>query len=365
MGGRPHKLQYPNLQPKPQKKIPLPSLTTSILDKMIDGREYQSLIGIRDVSIDLGSEMKKALAEIASIRKKPNICFLANTINPIIGKAGCSISIDGSDDMPFIEMLKSIPSEIKDIDIILVTPGGFADSVDYFVKKLRDRFDNIGFILPYMAMSAGTIFCLSGDELIMSESAFIGPIDPQVPSRNGMLVPAQSLMTLIADIKTRGEEQLKAGKQPDWTDVVVLKNLDPKELGNAITASRLSTRLVTEYLKKYKFKNWTEHSNGMVVTEEERNSRAGEIANKLCDNSHWLSHGSRISREIAVEECKLKVTYPETISGLDRAIKRFWALMRWTFENNPIAKVYAYAPGNYFIFRGVNMIQDKVPGGAK
>ena len=156
MGGRPHRQQYPNFQPKPQKKVPLPSLTTSILDKMIDGREYQSLIGIRDVSIDLGSEMKKALAEIASIRKKPNICFLANTINPIIGKAGCSISIDGSNDMPFIEMLKSIPSEIKDIDIILVTPGGFADSVDYFVKKLRDRFDNIGFILPYMAMSAGT-----------------------------------------------------------------------------------------------------------------------------------------------------------------------------------------------------------------
>lgn len=51
-----------------------------------------------------------------------------------------------------------------------------------------------------MAMSAGTIFCMSGDELIMDEAAFIGPIDPQVPSRNGMYVPAQSLMTLIDEI---------------------------------------------------------------------------------------------------------------------------------------------------------------------
>ena len=364
MGGRPRKQQFPNFQPKqPPKMVPIPT-TTSILDKMIDGREYQSLVGIRDITIDLGSEMKKALEEISSIRKRPNLCYISNTVNPAVVKAGCSISIDGSDDTPFIEMLKAIPSSVKDIDIILVTPGGSADSVDYFVKILRNRFENIGFILPYMAMSAGTIFCLSGDELIMDEAAFIGPIDPQVPSRNGMFVPAQSLMTLIADIKARGEAQLKAGKQPDWTDVVLLKNLDPKELGNAITASKLSTRLVTEYLGLYKFKNWKEHSNGNIVTEEERNKRAGEIASQLCNNSLWLSHGSRISREIASEVCKLKVTYPETIDGLDRAIKRFWALMRWTFDNNPIAKVYAYAPGDYFLFRGVNMVQGKKPGGA-
>ena len=43
------------------------------------------------------------------------------------------------------------------------------------------------------------------------------------------------------------------------------------------------------------------------------------------------------------------------IDGLDRAIKRFWALMQITLENNVIAKIYA--TGNYFLFRSVNIKQ--------
>ena len=344
---------FPNFRNSPAPKIE-PIRDGSFLDLMVDGREYQSIVGSPGIKVDLGAEMKRALSDISAIRQRPIICYLANMLNPTV-TSNSSISIDNSDDTPFIEMLKAVPTEYRCVDIILVTPGGLADTVDYYVKKLRERFDSIGFILPYMAMSAGTIFCLSGDELIMEESAFIGPIDPQVPSRNGMLVPAQSLMTLISTIKARGEDQIKKGKQPDWTDILILKNLDPKELGNAITASALSTKLVTDYLFKYKFRDWKEHSAGGIVTEEERQGRAKEIANILCNNALWLSHGSRITREIAVNTCKLRITYPETIEGLDRAIRRFWALMRFTFENNPISKVYA--TGDYFLFRGIKLNQ--------
>ena len=335
---------YPRFNNKPARSQPV---SHSLLDLMVDGREYQSIVG-KNVSIQLDVEMKRALEDIQAIRKRPIICYISNMLNPAIaGKT--SLSIDNSDDAPFIEILRAIPEEEKAVDIILVTPGGSADTVDYFVKKLRERFDNIAFILPYMAMSAGTIFCMSGDELIMSESAYIGPIDPQVPSRGGMFVPAQSIMTLISTIKARGDAQIKKGLKPDWTDVQILNSLDPKELGNAITASALSTKLVTEYLRLYKFRDWTEHSGGGEVTPEERNVRANEIAKLLCNNSVWLSHGSRITREIAVDICKLRVTYPETIGGLDRAIRRFWALMQITLENNPISKIYA--TGDYFLFR--------------
>lgn len=347
-----HKNRFPNYNPNPPAKRILPQpVEGSLLDLMEDGREYQSIVG-KNISVKLDVEMKKAMDEIYAIRKRPIICYISNTLNSTIeGKT--SLSIDNSDDGPFIEILKTIPQDVKAIDIILVTPGGSADTVDYFVKKLRDRFDNIAFILPYMAMSAGTIFCLSGDELIMSESAYIGPIDPQVPSRGGMFVPAQSIMTLISTIQVHGEEQMKKGLKPDWTEVQILNSLDPKELGNAITASALSTRLVTEYLELYKFRDWTEHSNGGEVTPEEKNTIAREIAGLLCDNSVWLSHGSRITREIAVDKLHLRITNPETVEGLDRAIRRFWALMQLTLENNPISKIYA--SGDYFLFRSVNI----------
>ena len=319
---------------------------------MQDGREYQSIVGLQNVTVDLGAEMTRAMKDISDIRKRPNICYIANVLNPVVSNA-TSISIDNSDDAPFLEMLKCIPSDVREIDIILVTPGGSADTVDYLVKKIRTRFENVSFILPYMSMSAGTIFCMSGDELIMSDAGFFGPIDPQVPSKNGMFVPAQSLMTLISTIQSRGQEQIKKGQKPDWTDIQILNNLDPKELGNAITASKLSTTLVTNYLKSYKFKTWTNHSNGSVVLEEEKLKRATEIATQLCDNSIWLSHSSRITRDMANDICKLKVTYTESIKGLDRAIKRFWALMQITLENNLIAKIYS--AGSYFLFRSVNI----------
>lgn len=343
-----NKKQYPNFNPKPINSPP----NKSFLDVMEDGNEYQSIVGKNYFKVDLGAEMTRAMKEISDIRKRPNICYIANVLNPLVSNA-TSISIDNSDDTPFLEMLKCIPEEIRDIDIILVTPGGSADTVDYLVKKLRNRFDNVSFILPYMAMSAGTIFCMSGDELIMSDAGFFGPIDPQVPSKNGMFVPAQSLMTLISTIQSRGQKQIENGKKPDWTDIQILNNLDPKELGNAITASKLSTTLVTNYLKTYKFKTWVNHSDGTVVSDEERDKRAMEIATQLCNNSIWLSHSSRITRDMAKDICKLKITYTESIEGLDRAIRRFWALMQITLENQLISKIYS--TGSYFLFRSVNI----------
>ena len=362
MNKRSRNNNFPNYNPNPPvKRLSPQPLAGSLLDLMVDGREYQSIVG-KNISVQLDVEMKKALEEIQAIRKRPIICLISNTLNRSI--AGIvSTSIDNTDDAPFMEILRNIPENVKAIDIILVTPGGLAETVDYFVKKLRERFDSIAFILPYMAMSAGTIFCLSGDELIMSDSAYIGPIDPQVPSRGGMYVPAQSIMTLIAAIKGRGEQQMKKGLKPDWTDIQILNHIDPKELGNAISASELSTRLVTEYLEQYKFRDWIKHSEGGEVTPEERNKRAREIANLLCNNAFWLSHGSRITREIAVKKLHLRVTFPETIEGLDRAIRRFWALMQLTLESNPIAKIYSY--GDYFLFRSaiIQPIQPSKPSG--
>ncbi len=346
MGKR--KNAIPNYNPNPPAKRN--ALITSFLDNMEDGKEYQSIVGLPNVQVDLGSELKRALKDISDIRKRPLLCYLANVLNPSVGSA-TSISIDNSDDYPFLEMLKNIPEEADEIDIVLVTPGGSAEIVDYYVKKLRARFKRIAFILPYMSMSAGTIFCMSGDELIMDDAAFFGPIDPQVPSKNGTFVPAQSLLTLISTIQNKGQEQISKGLHPDWADIQILNNLDPKEIGNAINASKLSTDLVTNYLKSYKFSTWNVHSNGSPVTEEDREYRAHEIATKLCDHSLWLSHSSRITRELAEDICKLKIGYPENTIGLSRAIKRFWAIMQLTFENNMIAKVYT--TGDYFLCRNV------------
>lgn len=345
MGGNKSKPNIPNYNPHPKVK-PMQPQVTSLLDNMVEGREYESIIKLDNIEVDLGAEITRSINEISKIRNRPIVCYVSNVINPSIKS---SISIDAADDKPFHEMLNSIPSGEKELDIIIVTPGGSAEIVANHVNRIRQRFEHVGFIIPYMAMSAGTIFCLSGDDLIMDENAFIGPIDPQVPSKDGRYVPAQAVTTLINDIQERGQEQLKSGEQPNWTDIQILRNLDPKEIGNSINASQFSISLVSQYLENYKFRTWINHKDGRVVTAHEKRARATEIAGTLCKHSLWLSHSRRISREMVTTECKLNVTYPESIDGLNIAIKKFWALMTFTLERTSMTKIFA--SNNYLLIR--------------
>jgi hypothetical protein len=341
--------------PIPQNK-PVPNqkpITSTLLDKMVDGREFESLLNYQYHNLNFLSELRKSIAEIKALRGRPIVCYIANVVKP-----SPAISIEDSDDLPFNEMIASLPAECKEIDIVLVTPGGYAHQVAKFVNKLRPRFEKISFILLNKTMSAGTIFIMSGDEVIMSNQSQIGPIDPQVRTKTGEFVPAQAILTLIDDIRTRGEEAIKKGGKPSWTDLQILNGIDPKEIGNALNASNYSIQLVEEYLHNFKFKNWNLHSDGTTqVTPEERKSRATEIAKMLCDHSKWKNHGHAITREAAWEVCKLKITHSESIEGLDKAMRRMWALFYWVFENTPVAKVFLSE--NYSIMRASNQNGEK------
>ena len=317
-----------------------------MLDIMIDGREFESLLNYEYQNIDFIGELRKSIAEIKEIRKRPIVCYVANVVKP----GNSSISIEDSDDLPFNEMIASLPADCKEIDIVLVTPGGFANQVANFVNKLRPRFDKVGFIILNKAMSAGTIFIMSGDEIIMTNQSQIGPVDPQVRTNTGEFVPAQSILTLIEEFRIRGEENIKKGLQPPWTDLEILRGIDPKEIGNAMNASNYSIQMVEEYLYNHKFKNWTFHSCGTTpVTEQEKKNRSNEIAKLLCEHSKWKNHGHAITREAAWDVCKLKIHHAEDIAGVDRAMRRMWALFYWIFENSTLSKVFISE--NYCLMR--------------
>ena len=234
-----------------------------------------------------------------------------------------------------------------------MTPGGIANQVVNFVHTLRPRFEKVNFILLDMAMSAGTIFIMSGDEIIMSKQSKFGPIDPQVPNKVGRFVPAQAIMTAIKDIQERGQEALNVGKQPNWTDIQILKNIEAREIGIALSASNHSIQITKEFLENYKFRSWSIHnSNQNPVTPDERKKRASEIASDLCSHEKWKDHGHFIDREDAWNECRLLITHSETNPDLDRAMRRMWALFYWIFENTKITKLFVSE--NYCIIRQNN-----------
>jgi len=322
--------------------------SSTVLDKMVDGKEFASLISYNFVNVNINDEIQKIIAEIELIRERPLVCYIANIVTP----RDNGISINDSDDLPFNEMISSIPSHIKKIDIVLVTPGGMAEQVAKFVNRLRPRFDHVCFIILNKAMSAGTIFALSGDEIIMSNQSQIGPIDPQMNRGNGRFLPAQGLLTLIDEINNRGTELIKKGQPPAWSDQLLLKNMDPMEIGAAMMASKYSIELVEQYLYKYKFKEWHTHSThniGSVVTDEQKKDKSLEIAQLLCKHDKWKNHGHAINREAAWEECQIKITHSESIDDLDKSMRRMWALFYWIFESMNISKIYTSK--NYTLMR--------------
>ena len=334
-----------NSQQQPQPNRPDSS---TVLDKMKDGNEFASLLHFNFVNVDISREIQKSIDEIEGIRERPLVCYVANVVNP----KDNGISINDADDLPFNEMISTIPSNIKKIDIVLVTPGGGAEQVAKFVNILRSRFEHVCFIILNKAMSAGTIFALSGDEIIMSNQSQLGPIDPQVHRGGGRFLPAQGLLTLIDEINVRGTELIKKGQPPAWSDQLLLKNMDPMEIGAAMMASKYSIELVEEYLYKYKFKEWSVHSThdaGTEVSDEQKKQRASEIASLLCKHDKWKNHGHAINREAAWSECQLKITHSESIPDLDRAMRRMWALYYWMFQGMNISKIYVSK--NYTVMR--------------
>lgn len=191
----------------------------------------------------------------------------------------------------FIEEVKSQYDSADAIAIVLRTAGGSAEATERMVTALRHNYSNVFFVVPDIALSAGTIFCMSGDRIYMDYASSLGPIDPQVPTPDtGHYVPALGYLDKVMEITQKG--------QLAPADVVLLKTLDLAKLALFEQARDLSIDLLKEWLVKYKFKDWTEHQTtnpGTPVTEEEKADRAEEIARDLNNHKRWRSHGRSLN----------------------------------------------------------------------
>ena len=195
----------------------------------------------------------------------------------------------------FIEDLKADKSGRDSIAIILTSPGGSAETVEKLVDIVRYHYQQVHFVIPDEAMSAGTIFALSGDKIYMDYTSSLGPIDPQV--HNGKeWVPALGYLDQVEKMIQKSAE----GKLTD-AELVILQNLDLAMLSRYEQAKNLTITLLKRWLVDYKFRDWMTHRTDPTklhqpVTPAEKQERAEEIAKMLSDNKQWHSHGRKIPR---------------------------------------------------------------------
>lgn len=201
----------------------------------------------------------------------------------------------------FIEDLKADQVQHNTLCIILNTPGGSAETVEKLVKITRHHYQEVYFIVPDAAYSAGTIFCMSGDKIYMDYSSSLGPIDPQVFNGKNW-VPALGYLDKV-------EEMIKKSAEGHLThaELIMLREQDLAMLRRHEQARDLTIALLNEWLVKYKFKNWNEHRDGKPVTLLEKEERAKEIAKYLGDNKLWHSHGRSIGVDALTNVLKLKI----------------------------------------------------------
>ncbi len=325
-------------RPPPAKSVPPPKVVppkvvASLLPLMRDGREYESIAGaVFDKPNGLNDDLKIALRDLEQIRDRPCVCYVANPRMP-------DVSMSSEDHLPLAEAVDCVPKARKRIDILLATLGGSVEIVDKLVDCLRPRFEQVSFLVPAQALSAGTLLCLAGDEIWMDERARLGPIDPQVYLRDGRPAPLQSLLALIRRIQEDGDKRMAQGEQPQWTHIRLLDQMDQKEIAAAMSASDYLVQQTSKYLEEYKFREWRAHqSTGLPVTAADRSKRAFEIAKALCDHDRWKSHSHEISRAVLYEHLKIRIEHPESVPGLGRALRRLWALWSYTFEVTNVLK---------------------------
>lgn len=136
-------------------------------------------------------------------------------------------------DVDFLEnIIRSVEVEKYDrkISLIVHSPGGHPYAAGKMVHTCN-TFSNNDFtaIVLGRAMSAATLLCLGAKELIMSETACIGPIDPQmltaVPNHGQRWVPAHIIISSIQMLVSDAQNAI-AQKRPHQPFMDILRTMD-------------------------------------------------------------------------------------------------------------------------------------------
>lgn len=222
------------------------------------------------------------------------------------------------------------------MDFYIETPGGSGETAEEIVRFLRGNFETVSFVVSGEAKSAGTIIVLSGDEILMTETGSLGPIDAQMRIGRSV-ISAYDYVEWVEQKRREAEEQ----KALNPFDATMIAQITPGELGSVYNALKFAEDLVCEWLVKYKFKKWeTTETRKLVVTDEMKIQVAEDIAKQLTNHSRWRSHGRSIKIE-NLKEIGLTVTRIDDDPLLSDVVYRIQTVCRLLFDTTSTFKIFA------------------------
>lgn len=278
------------------------------------------------------------IAKVEKLTGQPLVIYAASFLDDEkAARVGSGLSIDLNDKTGFAQALSDVPS--GPLDILLHSPGGSPTATESLVHLIRSSYNPVRFFVPHTVKSAATMFVLSGDEIIVSDQAEFGPIDPQLrfPHEGRIAnVPAQAAI----DQFNRAYEEINNNPRKMTAWLPILRQFGPSFLEECHKAIALSQQLVTEWLKAY-----------MLAGQDEAQAKAERVAAWLADHNNFKSHSKRVSaRQLLELEPSLKITFLRDLGEeLQNAIMEVYWAIDVTFDHTAAFKIIEHKEGSAYV----------------
>jgi len=218
------------------------------------------------------------------------------------------VLIDDSDATMLEEVLATTDLDGKELLLLINSPGGDALAAERIVNVCRS-FSDSGFkaVVPSMAKSAATMVCLGADEIIMSKTSELGPIDPQILIRDDKGNPvryqaAHEILESYAELLNQAVST-KGRIEPFLQQ---LARFDARDIRNIRSAQDLSSSLAITFLK-----------HGML--KQKSVTQIARLIRPFTDPLETKDHGRPVFCDNA-KKCGLNVSIIENKSALWRKV---------------------------------------------
>ena len=278
---------------------------------------------------ELMEELKSLVEQYNSLTGRYLYLYVAAMTKRIPGR-----SLEQEDFYIIRDMLKDVKNQ-SEVDIYIETPGGNGVTAEEIARFLHNKFSKVNFVISGEAKSAGTILVLSGNEIFMTETGSLGPIDAQI-SIGRSVISAYDYMEWIT---AKMDEANKNGKL-NPVDATMVAQITPGEIQLVNHSLEFAKDLVKDWLYTYKFSNWKRTSTkNATVTDEMKRERANKVADEFANHSRWRTHG-RSLKISDLEEIGLMVNSLDETPEIADIVYRIQFVCKLLLETTSIYKLF-------------------------
>lgn len=155
--------------------------------------------------------------------------------------------IDMQDSESILKAIRMTAPDVP-IDLILHTPGGLTLATEQIVHALRRHPAKVTVFIPHYAMSGGALLAFAGDQIVMTQNAVVGAVEPQIGG-----YPAASIVRTV-DVKP--VEKLD-DKTIIWADAARKSIQQMRQTLMEILSSRMEEAEAVRIAEVLTAGNWT------------------------------------------------------------------------------------------------------------